>query len=507
MDGVQATLAVDTVSSAISATTTNGRIDMISLTKLGVVVVTEGTAALPPIAPACPSSSIPLALVTRAGSRTDIVNDDISIYNATTREYTSASTPILGLITSANNVFDAINELKTSTNTIGDVTTLTTTNKSSAVAAINEVNKINATRVVTASGATVTLGTSDTTVIVTGTSSQVIALPAFSATYYGKKFTIINIMAASYNVVVTPNGSDNIDGGDVMNNTIILTGGSFDTISIMGYPAAAVNAEWTSISERVQAMAGSPAVARNVAYDSLSSNSVVTFRAGTQLTLWTGSRWVTRTLLNDSAVTDNTTGTKYPYAQYSSANDNSAANAITFTLSATAPVWSQPDGFWISGTDRTKRWLGTMLTKTSTNFNVSKVVPNGDGRILQEFTARNNYGIVLYAAAATANTAYAMSTLLSSELPTVGVSNMIAVNIQTTFGASIANTQFYIIKSLNINGEKLSGLRTGAGTGASASIAQVMPGISAGVPAIYFWQNNNSSNNTEINLYSAILAL
>jgi hypothetical protein len=75
------TLATETASGAISATTTNGRIDLITLGTDGVnactVNVVFGTAAVSPVAPACPPNEIPLAYIERAGSRVDVTCDDI----------------------------------------------------------------------------------------------------------------------------------------------------------------------------------------------------------------------------------------------------------------------------------------------------------------------------------------------------------------------------------------------------------------------------------------------
>jgi hypothetical protein len=149
------------------------------------------------------------------------------------------------------------------------------------------------------------------------------------------------------------------------------------------------------------------ATARNIAFDCLAGNDTVTYRAGITLKLWDGTRWRTRVLASDVSVNDAAdANTKYPYAYYDSATD-----AILFEHSTTAPTWSSADGFWISGTNRTRRWLGVMMPKASTSVMFAfEVIPLADGRIYMDFTPRNYYGVRLVnGAGISANTTYALA--------------------------------------------------------------------------------------------------
>lgn len=90
-----------------------------------------------------------------------------------------------------------------------------------------------------------------------------------------------------------------------------------------------------------------------------SSNTIV-IEAGSEITLWDGTKYVMGRDTAGATVSDaSTSTTKYLYAEYS-------AGGISWSLSETAPTWSATYGWWILGTDMTYRYTGCAFAKSST---------------------------------------------------------------------------------------------------------------------------------------------
>lgn len=85
------------------------------------------------------------------------------------------------------------------------------------------------------------------------------------------------------------------------------------------------------------------------------SANTVAVSGGIEAVVWDGQRYVTVRVTRDVTLAGDATSNASEYLYLSTSG---------VSKSTTAPVFSGVDGFWISGTDRTLRWIGVMLPRT-----------------------------------------------------------------------------------------------------------------------------------------------